>query len=285
MNNAGPIVVPTGLEFADNGGSVFLRGGAQAGALQLVDALGRPVGSVSVSGDAKDMFKARAQAFLPPGFHTQWIDFYGAPTDDVTSGFAPTAAQVNVSTGRCGGQKTRLTTSGATGFHYEAGAIQSIGGGAVAICVGNVVYDPWYTETCVVVNAITGSGELGLCGLTNSLFGFGNLDSTSGQYLMLSIRLALSATNLVVVSNQGGGVIATTVTTIPIELATQRIYSLASDGAGTVYTYRDGVLFDKIPMPPNQPATTNGALARYERANGGTTDITLDYYASAGVSP
>lgn len=277
------VVVPGGpIEFKDNNGSTFMQPGGN-GAIVLTDSQGRGIGGVGSSGDAKDMFKARAQAFMPPGFHTQWIDFYGAPSDDFTSGFAATSAQVPVSTGRCGGQKSRLTSSGATGFHFEGGPIQANGGNQ-SVLTANVVYDPWFTETCVVVNAITGNGELGLCGVTNSLFGFGNLDSTSGQYLMLSIRLALSATNLVIVSNQGGGVIATAVSKIPIELATQRIYSLANDGAGTVYTYRDGVLADTIPMFPNQPATTNGALGRYERSNGGTTDITVDYYAGAGVS-
>jgi hypothetical protein len=234
--------------------------------------------ALSSSGEAKAMFRDRAQALMPPGFHTQWLDFYGPSNDDFTSGFAATSAIATINTGRCGGSKVRVTSSGATGFHFQGGP-QSAVSGVQAVCAANVVYDPWFIESCVTVNAITGNGELGLCGLVNTLVGMTNLDGTSGQYIMLAIRLAISSSFLVVGNNIGF-----VPTTIPIEFLSQRIYSLGNDGAGSIYTYRDGVPFDKLPMFPNQPATTNGGLVRYERSNGGTTDVTVDYFAGAGVS-
>jgi hypothetical protein len=116
-----------------------------------------------------------------------------------------------------------------------------------------------------------------------SVDGIANTDAGSGSYMELAIRLALSATNLVQVS-QIGGVLTTTVTTIPIDFGIYHIYGIGNDGMGKVWWHRDGVPFDSGAGIPPAILPFPGDFFRAERANGGTTDITVDYWSAASVS-
>lgn len=278
----GPVIGPGNpLVLRDNSGDTLIARVAGAAASSTDGGnTWAPLGGVS--GDKFDMFKARAQSVINGEFTSQFIDYLGALSDTMTSGFAATSAVAQVLVNRSGGSKMRYTSSGATGFHFEAGNTQSNGAAAAAQMVGNVLWDPWYIESGLELKAITGNGELGFCGLVNQASGFTNSDGTTGNYMMLGITGSASLAFLTLRANQLG-VTLNTVLTVPIEFNTYRRYGLGNDGNGTLYVVRDGVVMQTLGLLTGQPKDV-GDLVRYERSNGGTTDVIVDYYAAASVA-
>lgn len=234
------------------------------------------------SNDAKDGFRMRAQAFLPPGFHTIWRDYDGAPTDVVASSFAATSAIAQMTTGRCGGTKMRFTESGAGGFHYEAPNTSQLNGG-IGTVAANQAWDPWVLENRLKIDALTGNEEITIVGLTNQS-GYGATDAGSPSHTSLVASGAISATNLVV-KFWVSPTLTTVVTPFTFDLGVFHTYTFVNTGLGNLWVIRDGVAATAfttpvIPLGPN----LIGCLFHAGSARGGTGDRTVDYFAGAGMA-
>jgi hypothetical protein len=265
------------FDAAGNKASVALQNG--------ILAVSTPAGAAfaalgGASGDEGDMFKQRAQAFLPPGFSTLFHDFYGA-TYDILVASAVTST-VSAVAGRNGAAKKRVVTSGAGGFYADQ-FVNAAPSTTLATIVADLCTDYYYVGSGSIINvAPTGNAEIGLCGLYNIVTPIAATDAASGQYVSLGVSLAVSATKLVV-RRWDGAALLTYVTAIPIEVGVYRRWELCNDGMGTIWLLRDGVIMDSITDLNFMTFIShiNAGLSVYQRANGGTTDWTWDWIGSA----
>lgn len=254
------------------------------GVLWISQKGGPMVPLLPVSADKQDMFKARAQSLISGPFSTCFVDYTGAQTDLGTAGFAATSNQAQVTGGRAAaGSQTLMTASGATGQHFETVNSQSINNGSSAtqIQVGDVCSDQYYTEAGVTIKTFTGNAEIMIPMLWNSPSGNpANTDAGSSVFLCLEANGAVSSNFWTLKCN--GSTVQTQITTIPIEFNTYRHIGWGCDGWGSIYTVRDGVVFDRF-QQFSACAHAVGSLGRNERSNSGTLGYNIDYYAVAGM--
>lgn len=231
------------------------------------------------SGEETAMFQNRAQAILPQGFGTAWQDEFYSNSSLFSGGANQTVS--HLTSGRCGGGKKTIqlpVTAGSFYFETVGNAINN----APLTMTSSISLDPWYVGSLAYVVSTTGNAEIGFCGWYNFVAGaFAATDAASSQYLSFGIDIATSATNLVVRSYQGGGVLQTKVTAAPIEVGVMRRYEMSNDGAGTIYLLVDGVIKDTITDLNFLTFMYNGAadFLQYSRSNAGTVSYVYDWWA------
>lgn len=238
-------------------------------------------------GDLRSMFLARAGAVLGPGFQPHFIDDFGAPTEVGNGGTVATVTLANVSSLRAGGGWVRESSSGAGSMRLEVGQANIVSG--VPELVSSTIWDPYYLESMLIVEAFTGNAEYMACGLyANTVGSPGEADSGSCQYIGIGLKGSVSTTNWVVSAWPGGtGPIYNVVTTIPVTVTasnTPTIIGLVNSGLGhlTAVCPSLGLAYTLPSFPYTVPPTV-GALCRFPRSKGGTTTIRLKYYAGASV--
>jgi hypothetical protein len=234
---------------------------------------------IQASGEEKDMFKARAQAFLPPGFGVNFTDLFGAQYDLLNT-TAATSSQTQLLTGRVNAGKAQMLASGAAGLY--ANTIVSQVPASSGQMVSDLGLDAWYIGSASVINAApTGNAELGFAGLLNAAAAFGSTDVGSTQYIAIGVSLPISATNYVV-RHWDGTTTRSFVTSIPFELNILRRIEMCNDGMGSIWVLRDGVITDQITdlnfltfIPHNI-----GSIFNYVRAQGGTASLYWDWFGA-----
>jgi hypothetical protein len=236
------------------------------------------------SADKIDMFKQRAQSIISGPFGCLFGDFVGAQTDMGTGGFGAVSSQAQITSGRGAAGSRGLLTVGAGGNGFETYNSQNVNGtsSATIVNLADMASDAWYLETIVNVLTLTGNSEILLPCLWQNAAGTPAVtDAGSPPFTALTINAGVSTGFWVLKCNSAAGA-QTVITTIPIEFGTTRHIGYGHDGWGTLYTMRDGVIFDRI-QQFNNAQHVPGTLGYSWRGLAGTATLQIDALALAGM--
>jgi hypothetical protein len=177
-----------------------------------------------------------------------------------------------------------LLTVGAGGNGFETLNSQNVNGtsSATVVNLADQASDAWYMEVIANVLTLTGNSEFLLpCVWQNAAGTPATTDAGSPPFISLTINAAISTTFWVLKCNSAGGA-QTLTTTIPIEYGTTRHVGFGHDGWGTLYTVRDGVIFDRFQMFANVQHVA-GTLGYSWRGLAGTGTVQIDAFGLAGM--
>jgi hypothetical protein len=177
-----------------------------------------------------------------------------------------------------------LLTVGASGSGFETFNSQNVNGtsSATVINLADMASDAWYMEVIVNALTLTGNGELWIpCIWQNAAGTPPAADGGAPPYMALQMNGGNSLAFWTVKYNAASGAQVLT-TTIPIEFGTTRHIGVGHDGWGTLYTLRDGVIFDRFQVPSNAQHVA-GTFGYSWRGNTGTASAQLDAVWLAGM--